>query len=91
MWKTAVSGGGFARLYFGYGSRYDNIDEDGSLKGTNTMIIYICDDCFERKFKLVECWRMIQPRRTGTLVKANSPDDRREMKNPFLPNPLPES
>lgn len=84
-WCTNVSEGGWAELHFGFGSRFDNIECDGSLKGTNRMIIYICDNCFQDKFKLVECWRVKQPTPHGERIKVRSPKSRGEMRNPLNP------
>lgn len=77
-----VSDGGFARLFFGYGSRFDNIECDGSLGGTTDMIIFICDDCFEKKFELVQCWR-IHRRSKGKMLDIKSPKERGPMRNPL--------
>lgn len=75
-YDTCPSDGGWANLHFGYGSIYDDIECDGSLKGTTDMVIYICDECFKAKFKLVECWKINQPTPHGEKVKVKSPEQR---------------
>jgi hypothetical protein len=86
---THIDDGGWANLHFGYGSRYDNIECDGSLQGTTDMVIFICDDCFAEKFKNVECWNL-KGTESGSLagkkLEIESPENRGEMRFYNMPN-----
>lgn len=44
IWPT-IDGGGHVEISFGYGSRYDDINNTA-----NSHLALICDDCYEKAF-----------------------------------------
>lgn len=72
---TIVNDGGWMNIDFGYGSKFDYDrnaslgaeDEVGKLLQCNEVRAYICDECFERKFKLCEGYDTSLPERYRVL------------------------
>jgi hypothetical protein len=59
-----LDGGQFTgNLYFGYGSRFDQNGENEEnpnwkkLIYSDHQVIYICDDCIEKKLKFIEFYK----------------------------------
>jgi hypothetical protein len=48
---------GTAKIEFGYGSRHDQLGHQGivadPLLSCNEIVLYICDDCFDKKRHLM--------------------------------------
>lgn len=81
-----LQGGGFLKLSFGFGSRFDHMAFDGvnplKMRGPLFMACaghrdgliraYICDDCFEQRHHLMEAYRVRKAEKLTLLTPIDN-------------------